>query len=119
MPNNLSNTSDHELLLEFNSRKSEEAFAELVRRYMPMVLSVCERILNQDHHSAQDAVQAVFLLLARKAGSLNRERALGGWLHHVAVCIARDELTSKIRRFNREQEASAMNPHPIQEITPG
>lgn len=99
--------TDSELLAEFVNRRSEAAFTELVKRHMSLVINVCRRVLN-DEDASKDAAQAVFLALARKAGSLDRERALGGWLHHVAICIARNERTARMRRLRREQEAMAM-----------
>ena len=105
------------MLGEFVAQKSEAAFAELTRRHLPMVFGICRRVLAEDH-AAQDATQAVFLTLARKAGTLDREYGLGGWLHHVAVCVARNERQARIRRLRREQEAVAMQPDPIEELSP-
>lgn len=105
------------LLADFTASKSEPAFTELVRRHMPLVLGVCQRVL-EDHNAAQDVAQGVFLVLARKAPALKREQALGGWLHHVALCAARTERTARARRLRREQEAAAMTPDPAQELTP-
>lgn len=110
--------AEAELLAEFVEQRSEAAFAELVRRHLPMVLGVCRRVLDNDAHGAEDAAQAVFLALARKAGSLGRERALGGWLHHVALCAARNERTARARRLRREQEAAAMQDESAPEIAP-
>lgn len=110
--------TEAELLAEFVEQRSEAAFAELVRRHLPMVLGVCQRVLDNDAHGAQDAAQAVFLALARKAGSLGRARALGGWLHHVAICTARNERTARARRLRREQEAATMQYESAPEIAP-
>jgi len=63
-----------DLLAEFAARRSEAAFAELVRRHLPMVLGVCRRVLEDDD-AAQDVAQGVFLALARKAPALQREQA--------------------------------------------
>ena len=117
MPQDQTQQTEAELLSAFAARRSEEAFSELIRRHMPMVFGVCQRVL-EDTHAAKDAAQAVFLALARKAGSLGRERALGGWLHHVALCTARNERTSRERRLRREQEATAMNHDANHEATP-
>jgi len=110
-------TAEAELLAEFVQHRSEAAFTELVRRHLPMVLGVCRRVLDDDH-AAQDAAQAVFLALARKAPALKREQALGGWLHHVALCAARNERTARARRLRREQEAAAMQQDAAAELTP-
>src|SRR3990170_346454 len=72
-----------------------------------MVLSVCRQVL-ENPADAEDAAQAVFLVLARKAGSLRRETSVAGWLHRVAVCVARAVRKSDGRRRVREQEAMAM-----------
>jgi len=78
-----------ELLLErYTSRREEAAFAALVRRYSPLVLSVCRRVLHHEQ-DAEDAFQAVFCVLARKAGAISRRAAVGAWLHAVAFRIAR------------------------------
>jgi RNA polymerase sigma factor (sigma-70 family) len=110
-------TAESDLLAEYVRQRSEAAFTELVRRHLPMVQSVCRRVLD-DNHAAQDAAQAVFLALARKAGTLGSERALGGWLHHVALCTARNERTARARRLRREQEAAMMQETDSQNLTP-
>ena len=94
--------SDHALLERFVGRTDEEAFAELVRRHGPMVRAACQRMLG-DAHDADDAFQAVFLVLVRKAGSLRPERPLGPWLYGVAVRTARKALSRRHRRRSRER----------------
>ena len=66
---------------------SEAAFRVLVERHGPMVLRVCRRLLVNGH-DAQDAAQAVFLVLARKAGSIRSRGSIAPWLHGVACRVA-------------------------------
>ncbi len=75
--------SDGELLRRFQARGDEAAFELIVWRHGPMVLGLCRRILR-DEHLAEDAFQATFLTLARKAGSIGVRDAIAGWLYTVA-----------------------------------
>src|SRR5438034_4799908 len=74
---------DCELLERFVQHGDETAFATLVQRHGPMVLAVCRRVLG-DAHEVEDAFQATFLLLVRKAAALRQPELLGPWLHGVA-----------------------------------
>src|SRR5688500_13656205 len=89
--------TDRELVRAFAATRDEAAFAEIVRRHGPMVLAVCRRVLA-DAPEADDAFQAVFLVLARRAGSVGRPERLGGWLHRVAVRCARRARSAAGRR---------------------
>ncbi len=86
--------ADAELLERFTSQGEEAAFAALVRRYGPLVLGVCRRIL-QHEQDAEDVFQAVFCVLARKAGTIRNRGAVGAWLHGVAYRIAQKARTGR------------------------
>src|SRR5262245_35209319 len=81
-------TNDRELLTRFASTRDSDAFAELVRRYGPAVFGVCLRVTRQ-RQDAEDAFQAVFVILARRASTLQNPDLLGNWLYGVAVRVAR------------------------------
>src|SRR5579875_942761 len=94
--------SDQQLLERFRLERSEASFAVLVQRHGPMVLSVCRRVL---HHAqdAEDAFQAAFLVLAKKAARLRQPPLLGGWLHGVAYHVALRLKAKTQRRAVHEQ----------------
>src|SRR5215469_13729048 len=101
--NHLSSTArieglpDRELIERFAVQRDEDAFAVLVRRHGPMVLRVCQRVLH-DVHAAEDAFQAAFLLLSRKATSLRRADSVGCWLHGVAYRLSLKARTQLARQ---------------------
>src|SRR5881397_112912 len=74
--------SDEQLLADFVSRRSDDAFSALIGRHGPMVLNVCRRILH-DAHAAEDVFQTTFLVLADRAAALRRRASLAGFLHGV------------------------------------
>jgi RNA polymerase sigma factor (sigma-70 family) len=92
--------ADPELLRAFLASRSEPAFAEIVRRHGPMVLATCRRVLGHAQ-DAEDAFQATFLVLARKAATV-RGANLAGWLYGVAVRTARGVRLMRDRRQKRE-----------------
>lgn len=97
--------NDGELLTAFISHSSEEAFAELIRRHGPLVWGACRRLLPNPA-DAEDAFQAAFLVLVRRANGLTRTPTLGPWLHRVAVWTARNVRRKNARRFARQMELS-------------
>jgi RNA polymerase sigma factor (sigma-70 family) len=96
--------SDSELLARFARSRSEDAFAELVRRHVNLVYSAALRQVGGDGHLAQDVAQTVFSDLARKAPALVRRATLTGWLYTSARFAAAKILRSEHRRRHREEE---------------
>jgi RNA polymerase sigma factor (sigma-70 family) len=93
--------TDRQLLTDFAAGNDEESFAELVRRHGPMVLGVCRQMLRHEQ-DAEDAFQATFLVLARKAGAVRTPEALSGWLYSVATRLAARNRAQAGRRRARE-----------------
>jgi RNA polymerase sigma factor (sigma-70 family) len=98
--------SDWRLIRRYAEEQSEEAFAQLTERYANLVYSTCRRELD-DEQMAEDATQAVFLLLARKASTLRREVVLSGWLFQAARLTARSLRRQEARRRHAEGKAAA------------
>jgi RNA polymerase sigma factor (sigma-70 family) len=103
--------SDQDLLARFLAHRDEAAFAALVHRYSGTVWGVCRRVLGQQQ-DAEDAFQAVFFLLARKAASIHKKEAVGGWLYGVAYRIAMKARQSAARRQRREKIPRPATPEP-------
>ncbi|OWK39935.1 RNA polymerase sigma factor [Fimbriiglobus ruber] len=99
--------ADADLLARFVATRDEAAFSALVSRHGPTVWDVCRSILG-NRADADDAFQAVFLLLVRRAGRLRMPGSVGAWLHGVAVRVARKARVSAARR--REKEAGVPPP---------
>jgi RNA polymerase sigma factor (sigma-70 family) len=107
---------DRELLERFAARHEEAAFAALVKRHGPLVLGVCRRVLH-DWHDAEDAFQATFLTLARKAAAVGRLGSVGGWLHRVAYHAAVRVRAQAARRQRCERQAGAAAADPLAEVS--
>ncbi len=115
--------SDGQLLERFVARRDESAeaaFAALVERHTPMVLRVCRQILG-DADEAEDAFQATFLVLARRAGSVRKRESVASWLYGIAQRIARRSQAVSARRREHERRRAALitmdsmsvtDPHP-------
>ncbi len=97
-------SNDGALLERFVDAADEVAFTLLVERHGAMVFGVCQRVLGNTH-DAEDACQATFLVLARKASSLRKRSALGSWLHGIAFRISANLKRQLARRQRREQTA--------------
>src|SRR5262249_47464972 len=106
---------DCELLRAYGAGGDEEAFAALVRRHGPMVWNVCRRALGH-HQDAEDAFQAVFVVLGRRASSVAWRESVAPWLHAVARRVA-----SKLRREAVRPSAPCgeerAGPDPLEEMT--
>jgi RNA polymerase sigma factor (sigma-70 family) len=103
--------TDGQLLERFLSSRDETAVEVLVRRYGPLILGVCRRVLH-NAHAAEDAFQATFLVLLRKAPSLDRGKPLGSWLYTVAYRLALRARANEARRRQCEARAAQGRPDP-------
>ncbi len=106
-PGDRPDLTDGELLRRFLTRHEEAAFGVLVQRHGPLVLGVCQRILR-DPDLADDAFQATFLVLVRRAGSIRQPASLASWLYGVARRVALKARAEAARRRRREREAVDM-----------
>jgi RNA polymerase sigma factor (sigma-70 family) len=95
--------TDAELLARYTATASQEVFGELVRRHAGTVYGVCLRVLG-DRHAAEDAMQATFMVLLKKAGGLSRRSPLKAWLFGVARNCAMNVRRAGARRARRERE---------------
>jgi RNA polymerase sigma factor (sigma-70 family) len=99
--------TDGQLLGTFVARRDGAAFEALLRRHGPMVLSVCRRVLG-DAHSAEDAFQATFLVLVRKAAGLRSRDLVGNWLYGVAYRTALKARAMSAKRRTKERRATEL-----------
>src|SRR5258707_3053364 len=98
--------TDGQLLEDYIGRRDEAALAALVQRHGPMVWGVCRRLLR--HHDAEDAFQATFLVLVRKAASIVPREMVGNWLYGVAHQTALQARRTAARRRVREVQVTMM-----------
>jgi RNA polymerase sigma factor (sigma-70 family) len=101
--------TDSQLLERFLAHRDETAVEVLVRRHGPLVHGVCRRVLH-NVHSAEDAFQATFLILARKAPALVRHERLGSWLYKVAYRLALRARANEVRRQQCDARAARCRP---------
>ena len=102
-------TESQQLLAEYVRNGSENAFQELVARYVDLVYSTALRLVEGDAHRARDVAQTVFVDLARMASKLSPNSMLGGWLHRRACFVARTLMRGERRRQARERQAVEMS----------
>lgn len=89
--------ADGQLLSRYIEGRDENAFAALVKRHGPMVWGVCRRLLNQ--HDAEDAFQATFLVLVRKATTIDPREMVANWLYGVAYKTAHGAKVAAAKRY--------------------
>ena len=100
--------TDGQLLEQYLAKRDEAAFEALVRRHGPMVLGVCRRVLHHAH-DAEDAFQATFLVLVRKAASVAPRELVGHWLYGVAYRTALKAKALSARRHAKERQVRDMS----------
>src|SRR6266542_2649838 len=101
--------ADGVLLEQFINERDEDAFAVLMKRHGPYILSVCRHVTSHVQ-DAEDVFQACFLELVRKAASIRTQNSVAGWLHIVAVRLARKARARRTLRERRETTATTAEP---------
>ena len=96
--------TDTQLLERFDSKADDASFTALLHRHAALVYGVCKRVLGNSH-DAEDAFQAVFLILLRKAGSIRTGESLGCWLYEIAYRTALRARTVARKQRTRERQA--------------
>lgn len=109
--------TDGELLRRFVAIRDDGAFAELVRRHGPFVLAVCRRTTG-DRHLAEDAFQATFVVLARRAGDVRPRAGVRGFLYGIAVRVAREARAVSARHNARELRVPSVPDRPTEPLDP-
>jgi RNA polymerase sigma factor (sigma-70 family) len=99
--------TDGQLLACFIERREQTAIAALVQRHGPMVWGVCRRMLR-NHHDAEDAFQATFLVLVRKAVSIRQREMMANWMYGVAHQTAMKARAMIAKRRTREKQGTAL-----------
>jgi RNA polymerase sigma-70 factor (ECF subfamily) len=119
-PSRAASASDNELLDRFVTQRDEIAFELLVWRHQRMVRGVCRRVLC-DTHEAEDAFQAAFLALVRKAGAVRRYQPVAGWLHKVAyhVALRARKEAAKRAAVALDRAAAECRRDPVEEVMRG
>jgi DNA-directed RNA polymerase specialized sigma24 family protein len=109
--------TDGQLIERFAKNQDQAAFSCLVRRHGSMVLGVCRRVLG-DAHLAEDAFQATFLVLVRRAATLNKSKPLGGWLYTVAQRVAtKGRALANSQRLRERRMSPMASPAPLDELS--
>ena len=103
-----SSMDDAELLRDFAERRSEDAFRALVDRHINLVYSTARQTVR-DAHLAEEVVQTVFVIMARKARSLGHVKTLSGWLYRTARLAAMQAVRNECHRREREEKFAAMD----------
>lgn len=111
------NLPDRELLQRFLKSRDEAAFAGLVERHGPAVLGVCRSVLNHQH-DAEDAFQATFLVLSRRAASIQKHGSVGCWLHGVAFRVA-SKLKTRLAKQKRSTLVTEVSVQPNDDVSWG